>query len=165
MLEPHHLPIESLRDASPLIKSFTEDDEENRNPIFMFSSFGYQTDDYLVFFGLSELRRKLLTKIIIKEGLKLVSDDDVYPKVPANITVASTSADKSQLYIKRPRPSPSFLNTSVTKTRFTGSPVTGAAPAQPACSHRPLSREHHIINRNRIVGLVLDRHPMTPWGH
>ncbi|KAI9752868.1 MAG: hypothetical protein M4579_005435, partial [Chaenotheca gracillima] len=50
------LNLKSLRDLYLLSESFSEEDDEDGRPIFMFSAFGYMTDDHVAYFGQSELR-------------------------------------------------------------------------------------------------------------
>jgi hypothetical protein len=44
------LPISSARDLSPLYEAFTEEDDEDGNPIFDYSCFGYITHDHVAYF-------------------------------------------------------------------------------------------------------------------
>lgn len=41
------LPLYSARDLSPRYEAFSEDDDEDGNPIFLYSSFGYISDEYV----------------------------------------------------------------------------------------------------------------------
>jgi len=48
-------------------------------------SFGFITKEYNAYFGKSKLRKFDLTLKDIRESLKLLLDEDVYPKAPLNI--------------------------------------------------------------------------------
>jgi len=153
------LPIKSTRDLSPLYEAFSEEDDEDGNPIFVYSSFGFITNEHIAYFGQSNLRKYQLTAKDIKESLKLLPDEDVYPKVPLNITVFSTSID-SNVFLKRPK-----LNTA-----FIGTGLSSKLLLQEAETMELLMRNPHphiisyhgcMIKRGRLVGLVLDRYPMT----
>jgi hypothetical protein len=43
------LEIKSCRDLYVIYEAFSEDDDEDGNPIFLYSSFGYMTDQYAHF--------------------------------------------------------------------------------------------------------------------
>lgn len=64
-------PIHSARDLSPLYEAFSEEDDEHGNPIFLFSSFGFITDEYVAYFGQSKRRKYVLTeKVLIWSALE-----------------------------------------------------------------------------------------------
>lgn len=72
----------AVRDLRPLYEAFSEEDDEHGNPVFLYSSFGYVTDDFCAYFGQSNLRKLHLAPKNIKESLKILPDDDVYPEAP-----------------------------------------------------------------------------------
>lgn len=154
------LPINSARDLSPLYEAFSEEDDEDGNPIFLFSSFGFITDEYVVYFGQTNLRKYRLTAKYIKESLELISDDDIYPQVPpSKITIFSGSIDDT-VFLKGPK-----LNTV-----FKGIGLLPKLLLQEAEIMQLLLRNPHpntiryqgcLIRRRRIVGLVLDRFDIT----
>jgi hypothetical protein len=45
----------TLQDPNPLYEAFFEEDDEHGNPVFLFSSFGYFTQDFFAYFGMSSL--------------------------------------------------------------------------------------------------------------
>ncbi|KAF2842101.1 serine/threonine-protein kinase-like protein [Patellaria atrata CBS 101060] len=155
------LPIKSTRDLWPLSEVYTEEDDEDGNPKFLFSTFGFITEDHVAYFGESKLRKFQLTQKDIIEALKLLPDEDVYPVAPPNITVFSTPLNSS-VFMKGPG-----LNTV-----FTGTGVLPKLILQEVEIMELLTRNPHphivryhgcLIRRSRIVGLVFDRYPDTLW--
>ncbi|KAH7111045.1 serine/threonine-protein kinase-like protein [Dendryphion nanum] len=153
------LPIKSVRDLSPLFEAFSEEDDEHGNPIFLYSSFGFITKEYIAYFGQSSLRKSELTPKEIKNCLKIVPDEDVYPTAPANVTVFATPLD-SNVFFKGPKLNTAFLNTGLLPKLL----------LREAEIMETLMRNPHPnivgyrgckIERGLIVGLVLDRYPLT----
>lgn len=70
----------AVQDLNPLYEAFSEEDDRYGNPVFLFS-FGYTAQDFIAYFGRSSLRKYDLTPLVIKESLKSLPDDEVYPKV------------------------------------------------------------------------------------
>ncbi|KAF2175643.1 hypothetical protein K469DRAFT_743221 [Zopfia rhizophila CBS 207.26] len=106
------LPIKSVQDLSPLYEAFSEEDDEHGNPIFLYSSFGFITNEYIAYFGQSNLRKYELTPKDIKDSLKLLPDEDVYPKAPLNVTVFSTPID-SNVFLKGLKLNTAFKDTGL----------------------------------------------------
>jgi serine/threonine protein kinase len=102
----------SVQNLSPLYESFFEEDDEHGIPVFESSSFGYITENFLAYFGESNLRKHDLTPTAIKESLKLLPDDDVYPKVPPGVTTVSPPIH-SKLFVKHPKLNTSFKGTGL----------------------------------------------------
>lgn len=80
------LQIESARDLSPLYKAFSAEDDKDSNPIFLYSSFRFITNQYIAYFSKSSHRKYNLTLKDIRESLQHLLDDDVYLKAPQSIT-------------------------------------------------------------------------------
>jgi hypothetical protein len=95
------LPISSARDLSPLYKAFTEEDDEDGNPIFDYSSFGYITHDHVAYFGRSDLPKRELNQRVIRESLQRLPDEDVYPETTSNMTIVSSTRIDGTLFLKR----------------------------------------------------------------
>src|ERR1700760_801044 len=153
------LKIKSCRDLYVLYEAFSEEEDENGNPEFLYSSFGYMTDEYFAYFGKSKLRKYDLTSKDIIESLKLVPDEEIYPQVPNNITLAAIPVD-DKIFLKGPK-----LNTA-----FLGTDLLQKLVLQEANTMELLARNPHpnivgyhgcLIKRGRIVGFLLDRYPMT----
>ncbi|KAH8696879.1 hypothetical protein GQ44DRAFT_733557 [Phaeosphaeriaceae sp. PMI808] len=89
------LRIESARDLSPLYEASSEEDDEYGNPTFLYSSFGFTSDEPTAYFGRSKLKG-------IKESLELLLDEDVYPKAPCNIATSIIPID-SKVFLKGPK--------------------------------------------------------------
>jgi serine/threonine protein kinase len=152
------LPLYSARDLSPRYEAFAEDDDEDGNPVFLYSSFGYITDDYVAYFGQSKLRTCELNQEIIRESLQRLPDDDVYPEAPSDVTV-SPPVDKT-LFLKRPKLHLDFLGTGLLpKLMLREAKTMELLLRNP---HPHIIRYHGcLIKRGRIVSLVLDRLPVT----
>ncbi|KAF1965722.1 serine/threonine-protein kinase-like protein [Bimuria novae-zelandiae CBS 107.79] len=150
----------SARDLSPRYEAFSEDDDEHGNPIFLYSSFGYITDEYIAYFGRSNIRKCDLNQKDIRESLKRLPDEDVYPKAPPNITVVSTPIDDDNLFLKRPKLHLDFLGTGLLpKLMLQEAETMELLRRHP---HPHIVRYHGcLIKRGRIVSLVLDRLPDT----
>jgi serine/threonine protein kinase len=155
------LPVNSARDLSPRYEAFSEEDDEHGNPIFLYSSFGYFTDEYIAYFGQSKLRKRDLTQKDIRESLKRLPDEDVYPEAPSNITVTvvSTPID-GNVFLKRPKLHLAFVGTGLLpKLILQEAEIMELLMRNP---HPHIVRYRGcLIKRGRIVGLVLDRYPIT----
>lgn len=150
--------IDSIRDLRPLCEVFAL---ENGRQVFLRSTFAFVTDDYRVYFGEAPVRKKVLKPKDIKEYLKHVPDEEVYPKAQSHITTVSTLIN-GDIYVKRPK-----------LTNYDTMKGTGLLPKlllQEAEIFELLIRNQHpnivryhgsVIERGCIVGLVLDRHPTT----
>lgn len=153
------LPLYSARDLSPRYEAFSEDDDEDGNPIFLYSSFGYISDKYVAYFGQSNFRKSELDQKIIRESLQRLPDEDVYPEVPSNITVVSASIDET-FFLKKPKLHLDFIGTGLLpKFMLYEAETMELLLRNP---HPNIIKYHGcVIKRGRIVGLVLDRLPMT----
>ncbi|KAF2761047.1 serine/threonine-protein kinase-like protein [Pseudovirgaria hyperparasitica] len=151
--------IESVRDLSPRYEAFSDEDDEYGNPIFLYSSFGYISDDYIAYFGESKLRKRDLSKKDIMESLQLLPDEDVYPLAPPNVTVFATPVN-SNVYVKGPKLHTDFIGTGMLpKLLLQEVEVMELLRCKP---HPNIIHYHGcIIKRGRIVGIVLDRHADT----
>lgn len=151
--------IESARDLSPLYEAFSEEDDKNGNPIFLYSSFGFISNEYIAYFGKSKLRKYDLTSKDIRESLELLPDEDVYPKAPRDITTSTIPID-SNVFLKRPKLHTDFIGTGLLPKL-----VLQEVKILELLLHSPhpnIIRYHGcLIKRGRIVGIVLDRYPMT----
>jgi serine/threonine protein kinase len=153
------LPVYSVRDLSPRYEAFSEEDDEHGNPIFLYSSFGYISDEHVAYFGQSNLRKCELDQKIIRESLQRLQDEDVYPKAPLNITVVSTPIDET-LFFKRPKLHLDFLGTGLLPKLMLHEAETMELLLRNPHPH--IVRYHGcLIKRGRIVSLVLDRLPIT----
>lgn len=150
--------VDSIRDLHPLCEVFTL---ENDHQVFSRSTFAFVTDDYQVFFGEAPIRKKALSLMDINEALKYVPDEEVYPEAPPHITTVSVPVNDN-VYVKRPK-----------LTNYNAVKGTGLLPKlllQEAETLELVMRNPHsnivryhgcVVKRGRIVGLVLDRHPVT----
>ena len=123
------LNIKSRRELCVLYEAFSEDDDEGGIPIFLYSSFGHMTDE------------------------------DVYPLAPNDITVVAMQMD-SKPFFKGPKLNTAFLGTKLLQKLI----------LQEAKTLELLVRNLHpnivgyhgsLIKRGRIVGFALDQYPMT----
>lgn len=149
----------SARDLSPRYEAFSEEDDEDGNPIFLYSSFGYISDEYVAYFGQSNFRKCDLNQKIIRESLQRLPDEDVYPEAPSNITVVSPPIDET-LFLKRPKLHLDFLGTGLLPKLILHEAETMELLLRNP--HPNIIRYHGcLIKRGRIVSLVLDRLPVT----
>ena len=152
------LPLYSARDLSPRYEAFTEEDDEDGNPIFLCSSFGYISDEWVAYFGKSNLRKRDLDQKTIWESLQRLPDEDVYPEAPSNITVVSPRS--TRLFLKKPKLHLDFVGTGLLpKLMLQEAETMELLLRNP---HPHIVRYHGcLIKRGRIVSLVLDRLPVT----
>jgi len=144
----------SVHNLSPLYEAFSEEDDEHGNPIFESSSFGYITENFLAYFGESNLRKHDLTPMAIKESLKLLPDDDVDPRVPPSVTIVSPPIH-SKLFVKHPKLNTGFRGAGLLpKLTLKELEVLERLKERP---HPHIVRYHGCLTaRNRVVGLVFD---------
>lgn len=149
----------SVQDISPLYEAFSMDDDEDGNPIFQYSSFGFVSDEYIAYFGQSKLRKYDLTSKDIRESLQRLPDEDVYPQAPQDITTF-TDPLSSDVFLKRPKLHEDFIGTRLLPKLV----------LQEAMILEQLLKKPHpnivryrgcLIKRGRIVGIILDRYSMT----
>ncbi|KAH9823761.1 serine/threonine-protein kinase-like protein [Teratosphaeria destructans] len=154
-MEDGELSRVTVRDLRPLYEAFSEEDDEHGNPIFLYSSFGYITKDFVAYFGQSAMRKLQLTPKDIRESLELLPDDDVYPEAPPNITIAPTPMHDG-LYVKGP-----MLNTA-----FQGTGLLPKLTLREVEVLETLKQNPHpnivrymgcLVERGLVVGLVFDR--------
>ncbi|KAF2755135.1 serine/threonine-protein kinase-like protein [Pseudovirgaria hyperparasitica] len=161
MMITEKLPLYSARDLSPRYEAFSEEDDEDGNPVFLYSSFGYFSNEFIAYFGRSNSRKRDLNQEIIRESLQRLPDEDVYPMAPSNITVAlSPTPINETLFLKRPKLHLDFLGTGLLPKLMLQEAETMELLLQNP--HPNIIRYHGcLIKRGRIVGLVLDRLPDT----
>ncbi|KAH8707151.1 serine/threonine-protein kinase-like protein [Phaeosphaeriaceae sp. PMI808] len=154
------LQIESARDLSPLYEAFSAEDDEDGNPKFLYSSFGFINEQYIAYFGTSALRKYDLTSRDIRESLQRLPDDDVYPKAPWGITKFTSPIDTSRLFVKGPKLHTDFIGTGLLpKLILQEAEIFELLLENP---HPNIIRYHGcLVERGRIVGIVLDQYPMT----
>lgn len=150
-----------VQDLSPLYEAFLEEDDEHGNPIFVYSSFGYITEEFEAYFGQSNLRKYDLRPENIRDSLELLPDDDVYPKAHSCLTTFETTSLRGDLHYRK---GPNLNNA------FKGTGLLPQLTLQEAEVLELLSQNPHpyivpyhgcCVARGRIVGLVFDRYPMT----
>lgn len=156
---PDEVPqVDSVRDLHPLCEVFSF---ENGHQVFLRSTFAFVTGDYHVFFGQAPIRKKTLSPKDIKENLKHVPDEEVYPEAPSHITIVSVPTN-GNVYIKGPKLT---VYDDVEGTGLLSKLLLEEAETLEflMCNHHPNLIRYHgcIVQRGRIVGLVLDRHPTT----
>nr|POE86977.1 isoform 2 of mapk/mak/mrk overlapping kinase [Quercus suber] len=154
------LPIQSFVDLAPLITCYTEEDDKDGNPIFLRSIFAYTTDDYVSYLGQSDSRVRDLTAKQIKESLKRLSDNDIYPEVPLSEIITFTGPVDDKVFLKRPKLSPEFLGPLAAPKL-----ILQEVETLEVLAHHPHPNIIHyhgcVIRRERIVGLIFDLYDMT----
>jgi len=150
--------VDSVRDLHPLCEVFSF---ENDHQVFLRSTFALVTSDYRVYFGQAPVRKKALSPKDIMESLKYVPDEEVYPEVPSYITTVSIPIN-GNVYVKGPKLT---IYDDVEGTGLLSKLLLQEAEMLELLAqnqHPNLIRYHGcIVERGRIVGLVLDRHPTT----
>ncbi|WPH04659.1 serine/threonine-protein kinase-like protein [Acrodontium crateriforme] len=143
------------RDLSPLYESFSIENDEHGNPIFLHSSYGYIAKDFSAFYGCSNKRKYDLTPTDLRETLKCLPDDDVYPEAPFDITKMSTTIH-DKIFVKGPMLHDAFQNTGQLPQLTLGEvKVLELLAKNP---HPNIARYHGcLIERGRIVGIAFDR--------
>ncbi|KAH8702996.1 hypothetical protein GQ44DRAFT_743783 [Phaeosphaeriaceae sp. PMI808] len=133
------LPVYSARDLSPRYEAFSEEDDEYGN-------------QYSCIRLLSRFCKCDLNQEIIRESLKRLPDENVYPKAPSTIAAFSTSINGS-LFLKRPKIG--LLPKLMLREAETMELLLR--------NLHPCIIKYHgcLIKRSRIVSLILDRLPIT----
>lgn len=160
MMTDHELSISSFRDLSPLYTAYTMEDDEDGNPIYSYSSFGFFTAEYRAYFGKSTSKTSTLTVEEIKEFLQPLPDDDVYPELPTSgITIFPGPIDDT-IFLKKPKVHEDFIGTGLLpKLMLQEAETLELLSRMP---HPNIIRYHGCITkRGRIVRLVFDRYEMT----
>ncbi|CZT22192.1 uncharacterized protein RCC_08061 [Ramularia collo-cygni] len=157
----HELSISSFRDLSPLYTAYTMEDDEDGNPIYMYSSFGFFTTEYAAYFGKSSSKPSTLTIEELKACLKPLPDDDVYPELPmSGITIFSGLVDDPKLFLKAPKVHEDFIGTGLLPKLMLQEAETLELLLR--TPHPNIARYHGCLaKRGRIVRLVFDRYDMT----
>ena len=128
---------------------------------FKFTFVCFIDDDDIAYFGQTRVSRFCLTPKVLQECLKRIPDENIYPQVSADIINFSSSVTRS-LYIKRPdlKSWDDFEGTDFLLKLFLGEVETFELLCRNP--HLNIVRYHGCtVNRGRITGIVLDRHPMT----
>lgn len=150
--------VDSIRDLHPLCEVFSS---ENGHQIFLRSTFAFVTGDYRVYFGQAPIRKKELSPEDIKERLKRVPDEDVFPEAQSHITTVSIPVT-GNVYIKGPKLT---IYDDVEGTGLLSKLLLQEAEILELLTrnqHPNLIRYHGcIVERGRIIGLVLDRYSTT----
>lgn len=148
--------VASVRELRPLTEWYSDDGQFSR------TTFGFVTSNYCAYFGQAAVGKWKLTTKMVNDCLRRVPDDDIYPIAPPHITVASIADGRSDVFVKGPN-----------LRRYDELEGTGIASKlllYEAEMLELLARNQHpniiryhgcIVERGRIVGIVLDRHTIT----
>ncbi|KAF2241352.1 hypothetical protein BU26DRAFT_440672 [Trematosphaeria pertusa] len=154
--------VASVRELRPLTEWSPIQDDGQQKPSR--TTFGFVTNDYCAYFGQAAVGKWELTTKMVNDCLKRVPDDDIYPRAPAHITVASIATDSSSgLFVKGPKLSryDELEGTGIASELLLHEAETLERLAHHK-QHPNIIRYHGcIVERDRIVGIVLDRHPVT----
>ncbi|KAK4608989.1 hypothetical protein CLAFUW4_14497 [Fulvia fulva] len=152
--------ISSFRDLSPRYTAFAEEDDEDGNPIYLFSSFGFFTPEYDVYFEKSKSKVTALSVEEIKECLQRLPDDDVYPEIPTSTVTTFWGPIDERLFLKRLELNIVFIGTALLPKLMLQEVETLELLLR--MPHPNIIRYHGCLTkRGRIVGRVFDRHEMT----
>jgi serine/threonine protein kinase len=145
--------VESTRELRPLTEWFSAEDGA-----FSHCTFAIVTNEHYVFVGKAPIRKYSLTPKIINESLKSVTDEEVYPKAPLDVTIASVPLD-DKVFIKGP--ALSLYDTLAATDSLPKLLLQEAEILELLSRHRqhPNIVCYHgcLVKRGRIVGIVLAR--------
>ena len=154
--------VASVRELRPLTEWSSIQDDGQLKPSR--TTFGYVTSDYCAYFCQAAVGKWELTTKMVNECLKRVPDDDIYPRAPAHITVTSIAKDSnSEIFVKGPKLSryDELEGTGIASALLLHEAETLERLAQHKQHPNIIRYRGCIVERDRIVGIVLDRHPVT----
>jgi len=145
--------VASALELCPLTEWFSVEDGT-----FSRCTFAIVTEEHQVYVGQAPIRKYNLTPKIINESLKHVTDEEVYPKAPPGVTIASIPLD-DRVFIKGPTLS---LYDTLAGTDSLPKLLLQEAETLEFLSrngqHPNIVRYHGcLVKRGRIVGIVLGR--------
>jgi serine/threonine protein kinase len=150
--------VNSVRDLHVYGESFTTTDGETK---FKSTFVCFLDDDAVAYFGQTPVSSSRLTPQVLRECLKRIPDEKIYPKPPTDVTVFRSPTTGS-LYIKRPdlKSWDEFEGTDFLLKLFLGEIETLELLRR---HPHPNIVQYHgcTVNRGRITGIVLDQHPTT----
>lgn len=147
--------VSGFQDLHTLCETFDENNNFKQCQFFNFD------DDDTAYMGQVTTRKYELTAESINEAFGRISDEDIYPKAPAGITIVSPPW-KKEFFIKRP------CMTYYSQDADLGllpKLILGEVETLELLKQHPhpnLVRYHGCtVNRGRITGIVLDKYPLT----
>jgi serine/threonine protein kinase len=154
--------VTSVRELRPLTEWFlTQDDGQQK---LSRTTFGFVTDSYCSYFGQATVGKWELTTEMVNQCLERIPDEDIYPEAPPHITIAPTSTHgRSDVFVKGPnlRRYEDLKGTGIAAKLLLYEAEMLELLSRPS-QHPNIIRYHGcIVERGRIVGLVLDRHALT----
>ncbi|CZT23697.1 uncharacterized protein RCC_09411 [Ramularia collo-cygni] len=159
-MSDQELLITSFRDLSPRYTAFAEQDDEDGNPIYLFSSFGFFTPEYDAYFGQSKSKVTTLSVEEIKGCLQRLPDDDVYPKIPTSAITTFWGPIDEKIFLKKPKLNIVFIGTGLLPKLMLQEVETLELLIR--MPHPNIIRYHGCLTkRGRIVGLAFDRYEDT----
>jgi hypothetical protein len=104
---------DSCLDLSPIYTAYTDEDDEDGNPIYAFCSFDFFTAEYDAYFGQSSIEVSTLTAELIKQCLQHLPGEDVYPELPACGITTFSEPLNDNFFLKRPKVHLDFIGTGL----------------------------------------------------
>ncbi|KAF2799822.1 serine/threonine-protein kinase-like protein [Melanomma pulvis-pyrius CBS 109.77] len=150
--------VNSVKDLHVYGESFTTRDGETK---FKSTFVSFLDDDAVAYFGETPVKSSCLTPEVLRECLKPIPDEMIYPEPPTDVTEFSSPITGS-LYIKRPdlKSWDDFEGTDFLLRLFLGEIETWELLRRHP--HPNIVRYHGCtVNRGRITGIVLDQYPTT----
>jgi serine/threonine protein kinase len=147
--------INSTRDLTDLCEV-----EDYETGAVLRTTFTFVDADHTVWFGrIDGVRKYDLTGETLREHLRRIADEKVYPPMTSSLTIIPGDSDMTEFYIKRPK----FLCLDgEEETKMLPKMLTEEANVLEALKphpHRNLVRYHGcIVARDKIVGLALEKH-------
>jgi hypothetical protein len=151
----HRVQITSTRDLTDLCEV-----EDYETGAVLRTTFTFIDADHTVWFGrIHGVRKYDLTGETLREHLRRIPDETVYPAIDPGLTIVPNNSDVASFYIKRPK----FLCLDdEEETKMLPKMLAEEANVLQALKPHPhgnLVRYHGCIGaRNRIVGLALEKH-------
>jgi hypothetical protein len=151
----HQAQITSTRDLTDLCEV-----EDYETGAVLRTTFTFVDADHTVWFGrIDGVRKYDLTGELLRENLRRIPDETVYPAITSGLTIVPNDSDMTDIYIKRPK---LLCLDDEEETKLLPRMLAEEADVLEALNlhpHRNLVRYHCCTGaRGRIVGLALEKH-------
>jgi hypothetical protein len=148
------LHLASTRDLNLLCESYEERDGQM---VHLNTSFAAYDDADTGYFGKLNISKFKITLEQFQQALQPISDEEIYPLMPSDLTAASNDKNADRIYVKRPKlswyddvePGGGFLPRLLLEEAYTLEFLTQHP-------HPNIVRYHGcLVRRGRITGLVI----------
>ncbi|KAF1958433.1 kinase-like protein [Byssothecium circinans] len=142
-----------------------EEEFDGETNEFRYTTFATIDKDDIAYFGKLNLRKNNITFEQLSSALAPIPDHDVFPEWPSQGITKAPDALPTNLYVKRPDLAFYDLFQEHNVLNLIPKGLLEEAQAMEMLSQHPHPNIIHYhgcrVHRNRITGLVLDRHPCT----